>query len=255
MSQQYNEQILKEWAAMQKRLREGFSTLLPAGQAATDMNWWQNYSKNLSFWENTVKQTLTTEAALMERWMQQMLNQARETDPSAGLTRQLEGAMRHWLRCQAKLWDECFAMLRGGEINPQLMNGQDLIAEATEPTDAWEEPTESDADFADVAENTESPAPAPAPARTEVVTTVKSAEPVATPYPPDDLKTIAGIGPVLEKKLNEQGIINYRQLAELDEQEIQHLETTVLKFPGRIRRDKWVEQAREQYLRKYGKLF
>ncbi|MEZ5583376.1 MAG: hypothetical protein R3F37_12070 [Candidatus Competibacteraceae bacterium] len=262
MTQQYNEQILKQWAEAQKRFRESFASVLPKGQAVTDTNWWQNYSQNLSFWENTVKQTLTTEAALMEQWMQQMLKQAGEQNPSAGMARQLEGAMRHWLRCQAQLWDECFAMLRGGEINSQSTNKPSGVThpEATaDPADAWDEPAETDADaaevtemadVADVAETTQSSALAQ-PAVTKPETTAK---PVATPYPPDDLKTITGIGPALEKKLNEQGIISYRQLAELNEQEVQNLETTVIKFPGRIQRDQWIDQAKEHYLRKYGKL-
>ncbi|MEE4378503.1 MAG: hypothetical protein V2J55_13500 [Candidatus Competibacteraceae bacterium] len=253
MSQQYHEQILKEWAEMQKRLQESFSTVLPASQAVSDMSWWQNYSQNLSFWENTVKQSLTTEATIMEQWMQQILNQTGETVPSADVTRQMEGVMRHWLRCQAQLMDECFAMLRGGEPNAQPTNEQPDTTEpeaATDPADAWEDSTEPDAEFSEEVEQ-EQTLPSEQPfAETEE----PRAEPVATPYPPDDLKTLAGIGPTIEKKLNEHGIISYRQLAELNEQEVQHLETTVLKFPGRIRRDKWVEQAKEQYLRKYGKL-
>jgi len=251
MSQQYHEQILKEWAEMQKRLQDSFSTVLPGSQATTDMNWWQNYSQNLSFWENTVKQSLTTEATIMEQWMRQMLNQAGETVPSADVTRQLEGVMRHWLRCQAQLMDECFAMLRGGEINSQPTGEQSDPTESEEAidlTDTSEDAIEPDAEFAKVpdqeqtslSEQPSAEAEAPLP------------EPVVTPYPPDDLKTLAGIGPVLEKKLNEHGIISYRQLAELNEQEVQQLETTVIKFPGRIRRDQWIEQAKEQYLRKYG---
>jgi predicted flap endonuclease-1-like 5' DNA nuclease len=263
MSQQYNEQILKEWAEAQKRLWEGFSTVLPAVKSVPGMNWWQSYLKNLSFWETTVKQTLKTEASLMEQWMQQIISQKSETDPSVDWARRMEGVMRHWLRCQAQLWDECFAMLRGGEINPQITSRY-LQTDSTEgtgdPEDAWEDSTVPDADCADAAENVEPDADftdlvenaEPLPEQVAVAAAETPAEPVATPYSPDDLKTIAGIGPALEKKLNEQGIISYRQLAELNPQEIQHLETTVIKFPGRIRRDRWIEQAKEHHLHKYG---
>ncbi len=68
----------------------------------------------------------------------------------------------------------------------------------------------------------------------------------------DDLKHVRGIGPVLEKTLNDIGVYLYRQLAELDEAGIEWLARNVNTFPGRIRRDRWVEQASELMLRKYG---
>ncbi len=60
----------------------------------------------------------------------------------------------------------------------------------------------------------------------------------------DDLKKIAGIGPGLEKKLKDEGIVSYRQIAELSPLDIQHLEATIIKFPGRILRDNWIGQAK-----------
>lgn len=60
----------------------------------------------------------------------------------------------------------------------------------------------------------------------------------------DDLKRIAGIGPGLEKKLKDEGIVSYRQIAELSPLDIEHLEATIIKFPGRILRDNWIGQAK-----------
>ncbi len=60
----------------------------------------------------------------------------------------------------------------------------------------------------------------------------------------DDLKKIAGIGPGLEKKLKQEGIVSYRQIAELSPRDIEHLETSIIKFSGRILRDNWIGQAK-----------
>jgi predicted flap endonuclease-1-like 5' DNA nuclease len=60
----------------------------------------------------------------------------------------------------------------------------------------------------------------------------------------DDLKRIAGIGPGLEKRLKDKGIVSYRQIAELSPMDIQHLEATIIKFQGRILRDNWIGQAK-----------
>ncbi|MDH3280324.1 MAG: hypothetical protein OEQ18_04245 [Gammaproteobacteria bacterium] len=61
----------------------------------------------------------------------------------------------------------------------------------------------------------------------------------------DDLKQISGIGPGLEKKLNAQGIVSFRQIAGLTKSDIEHLEETVIKFPGRVKRDNWIGQAKK----------
>ena len=69
----------------------------------------------------------------------------------------------------------------------------------------------------------------------------------------DDLKIINGIGPGIEKKLNARGIISYWQISELTEDSIKELTGTILFFPGRIERDRWVEQASKLYLDKIRK--
>ena len=60
---------------------------------------------------------------------------------------------------------------------------------------------------------------------------------------PDDLTKITGVGPQIEKKLNEQGVFHYWQLAAMTDEEAAKLDAD-LKFNGRITRDKWAELAR-----------
>lgn len=61
--------------------------------------------------------------------------------------------------------------------------------------------------------------------------------------PADDLKRISGVGPTLERMLNEQGITTFAQLAALDEEGVDRLQSRLPQFPGRIRRDDWIGQA------------
>ncbi len=61
----------------------------------------------------------------------------------------------------------------------------------------------------------------------------------------DDLQTIHGIGPVIEKSLNEIGITNYHQIAELTRREIEDIAEILEIFPGRIERDNWIGSARK----------
>jgi predicted flap endonuclease-1-like 5' DNA nuclease len=69
----------------------------------------------------------------------------------------------------------------------------------------------------------------------------------------DDLQVINGIGPGIEKKLNTLGIYSFRQISELTEESIKQLTESIKFFPGRIDRDRWVEQASKLYLDKIRK--
>jgi len=75
----------------------------------------------------------------------------------------------------------------------------------------------------------------------------------------DDLKMIAGVGPVLEGKLNALGITTFAQVAAFKKADIARVEE-VLTFHGRIERDDWIKQAKAlakggeaEYIRVFGK--
>jgi predicted flap endonuclease-1-like 5' DNA nuclease len=72
------------------------------------------------------------------------------------------------------------------------------------------------------------------------------------PGTPDDLKLIVGIGPVIERMLYQLGIGTYRQIAHWSERDIDDFDARLAEFPGRIRRDEWVTQARALHASKYG---
>ena len=69
---------------------------------------------------------------------------------------------------------------------------------------------------------------------------------------PDDLKLIVGVGPVLERMLQQLGVTTYRQIARWGEHDIDEFDAKLPEFPGRIRRDGWVTQARALHASKYG---
>lgn len=60
----------------------------------------------------------------------------------------------------------------------------------------------------------------------------------------DDLKAFTGVGPVLEKKLNDYGIYHYRQIAALKKADIAEIDET-LALKGGIESDDWVKLAKE----------
>jgi predicted flap endonuclease-1-like 5' DNA nuclease len=72
------------------------------------------------------------------------------------------------------------------------------------------------------------------------------------PGAPDDLKLVVGIGPVLERMLHQLGVTTFRQVAFWTEGDIDEFDAKLHEFPGRIRRDEWVTQARSLHQSKYG---
>lgn len=68
----------------------------------------------------------------------------------------------------------------------------------------------------------------------------------------DDLKEVFGIGPALEKLLNQQGIYWFRQIAEWTPEDVTRYDALLEQFRGRIERENWIASAREAYSKKYG---
>ena len=60
----------------------------------------------------------------------------------------------------------------------------------------------------------------------------------------DDLKAIKGVGPAIEKTLNELGIFRYAQVAEMSTYDIERIANRLKGFKSRIEREDWIGQAR-----------
>ncbi len=63
----------------------------------------------------------------------------------------------------------------------------------------------------------------------------------------DDLKIISGVGPKLEKMLNDLGIYTFSQVAGLDADGIAWVDENLEGFNGRVERDDWVGQAKKLF--------
>ena len=61
----------------------------------------------------------------------------------------------------------------------------------------------------------------------------------------DDLQLIKGVGPAIEKTLNEMGICRFDQIAEMSEYEIDRIARKLKGFRSRIYREDWIGQARD----------
>jgi predicted flap endonuclease-1-like 5' DNA nuclease len=74
---------------------------------------------------------------------------------------------------------------------------------------------------------------------------IGSTIPIATADEKDDLKLISGVGPLIEDKLNDLGLFTYEQISLFDSELENRVTDAIEFFPGRIKRDGWVKQAKE----------
>ena len=61
----------------------------------------------------------------------------------------------------------------------------------------------------------------------------------------DNLKQIKGVGPAIEKTLNEMGIFRFQQIADMSEYDIDRVAQRLKGFHSRIYRENWIGQARD----------
>lgn len=61
---------------------------------------------------------------------------------------------------------------------------------------------------------------------------------------PDNLKEIKGVGPKLEKLLNEMGFFHFDQIATWSDENVAWVNDNLEGVRGRVSRDNWVEQAK-----------
>lgn len=59
----------------------------------------------------------------------------------------------------------------------------------------------------------------------------------------NDLTLISGIGPAIQRKLNELGIYSFQQISELTPEMVDQITKSIKFFPDRIGRDNWIGQA------------
>ncbi len=286
MKQWINEDIFKSWTQAQKRLWDSLCSAVPFQPLSGTEAWRDTYLKNLNTWEVAVKKTLSQEASWVRRWVEQVAHEKGSSELMTVWVRQMEDVLQRWVETQNQWWDEYFAVLRRGggfmqagagmqefsSTKPVTQAQADLTIASTvdDSASATAKPVaQAEADLT-IAPTIEDSAPvmeattAPAPVVTDVqeqsgeVTHIDSQTPslVASapiqfdPTQPDDLKLIVGIGPALEKKLHGQGITSFRQLAAIQNDQINQLESAI-KATGRIVRDDWIAQAKALHLQKY----
>ncbi|MBI4954727.1 MAG: hypothetical protein HY908_22085, partial [Myxococcales bacterium] len=63
--------------------------------------------------------------------------------------------------------------------------------------------------------------------------------------PPDDLRRIKGIGPKFAERLGALGVASYADIAAWQEGDVQSFADALGIKAARIRREQWVERARE----------
>jgi len=273
--------VLKDLRKMQEQMWKDSMANFPGSAFPTNMDDWQQ--KTLENVNSLVGQAVNHSLQLQREWLDQWAERAggKKLKPKtfADLSEEARTSAQRWLDTQNGLWDQWLQVLQGtGEPDklPDFEQWQVAVRESMERQmsllDDWSDMTKvkklSGKEinklsgeiekameqaietqqrlwshwFEDFGALTEAGLKA---AGGEAKNKKNGKSKKAATEGHDDLQQIAGIGPGLEKKLKDSGLTTIQQIAELSDQDITHLEEEIIKFSGRINRDKWVEQAKK----------
>ncbi len=268
-----------QWEETQERIRKSMAKSPFSADGVSCFNVWpQPMIKVMRDWgDHSVKLSLETQSSWLKKTILRAKQEAKDLDSFSIEMAQINDAMENWTQKQKELWDFWFRMLdtmvvlpAGGDSYQKNSDHwksivADSLSDQSDWLEKWQEqinykplvPGELDSLIEKLNESIhgwiniqaelwqygfESLAKGENKAGTNSIDPKPGCS--AREDKPDNLREISGIGPKLEKKLNDYGIVNFQQLAELGDAEIELLEKNVVQFPGRIRRENWVEQAK-----------
>jgi predicted flap endonuclease-1-like 5' DNA nuclease len=248
-------------------------------------DWQQKTLENVnSLMGQAVSHSLTLQREWLDQWAERASGKKLKPKSFAELSEEARNSTQRWLDNQNQLWDQWLQVLRGtggpdklpdfeqwqSAVRESIQRQMGLLEDWSEMTNVkklsgkeitklsgqiekamakaietqqrlWSHWFEDLGAFAEVAEK------AAGQSKTKKVKSAGKSQKASggSAVAHDDLKQIAGIGPGLEKKLKDSGIHTLHEIAELSDEDITHLEEEIIKFSGRINRDKWVEQAKK----------
>jgi predicted flap endonuclease-1-like 5' DNA nuclease len=174
----------------------------------------QNALPLLDEWSQSIQESVREQKALLRDWSKTVDFKKLSAKELAALSEQIGRSMQKSIEMQQQLWNQWFTA-----------SGITALSRHAGPK-------------APAAPKTKPRAKRPATAAKPTAATRRPAAAKA------GLQQIAGIGPGLEKKLNDAGISTIDQIAKLTAKDIANLEQTLIGFSGRIEREQWVKQAK-----------
>ena len=197
---------MQSWLDNQSQLWDQWLKVLRASSS-------QGTVPSFDEWQKATQDSIGRQMALMQEWFALVDFKKLSNKEIAKLSEQIAKSMQKAVETQQQLWGHWFK-----ELGSTAVGG-----EPTAGAPAAERPAR----------------------RRKIAITTKETPSEGAASSSDDLKQISGIGPALEKQLNDHGIFTLRQIAALTDDEIASLEENIIRFPGRIKREQWVEQAKQ----------
>ena len=276
--------MFKDYKEIFKNLREAQEQLWNDSMASFSGNAFQQnlqewQQKTLEGVNEIVGQAISQSLELQQQWLDQWAERIGSKKLSAKLFSELSGEARditqRWLESQNQLRDQWLRLIResGSSIQPGFTEWEGVVQQSIERQMDLLNDWSKKADFKELSgkeinklseqivksmqKSIETHQQLWSPwfkqlgtlgepsAETKKEEEKSKTNASATDQAEDDLKRIAGIGAGLEKKLKARGITTIRQIAELSDADVADLEREIIRFSGRIKREQWVEQAKQ----------
>ena len=227
------QESMESWSENQTELWEYWFNMVE--ETASSMEDSAVLVDNISSWKSTVEESLGSQSNWLEEWTEKINIEDLTPEELLSVSSKIQETMNGWLELQGELWSQWFDFLN---LNDTTTSNVSVATPTNKPAKKKTIQKKSAAKKA-------TPAKAAKKKVAKKKTVQKKSKPATKKLKKDNLEMISGIGPALAKKLNANGIVSFSQIAALTAKEINNLEETIIKFPGRIRREKWVTQAKK----------
>jgi len=267
------------WKETQARIRKSMAkSPFPVDCLSYFKLWPQPMINVMRDWgDNSLKLSLETQSNWLEKTILHAKQETKDLDSFSSEMAQINESMENWTQKQKELWGFWFSLLDTAVVLPagtktyqqSVDNWKSIVADAlleqSDWLEKWQEqinykpliPEELNSLIEKLNETMSGWIKIQAELWQYGVESLSKAEnkpgtSSIVPKPgysarndkPNNLRLISGIEPNLEKKLNDYGIVSFLQIADLGDAEIDLLENNIIQFPGRIRRENWVGQAK-----------
>jgi hypothetical protein len=130
------EEMYKAWGDAQKSLMDRWVESFKYFTGTPDTGMWR---KTLEIWEDTVKNTFSSQSKWTESWVENLKSIEGLPEQAVESVDRFQEMVGHWSKTQEEIWSKWFEMLKGFDFSQPA---ETLAETMKNPLQAWQQATQ-----------------------------------------------------------------------------------------------------------------
>jgi hypothetical protein len=130
------EEMFKTWSDAQKSLMDRWVESVKSFTGAPDTDMWKN---TLETWENTAKNTFSSQAEWTQSWIENLQSMEGLPEPAVESVKRFQEMAGRWNKTQGELWDKWFEMLKDFDFSQPAEKYTEAMKN---PLQTWQQATQ-----------------------------------------------------------------------------------------------------------------